>query len=283
MSTAYIPNLPTGFEAWVQQSRVASCPAAMVSARAAMHSAVRSTPAAASSRRRFRVAVLRLDALIRHPLRLTAGSIAAAAAVILALGWNAGPGTPLHSIQLARQDASLVLASSTQALDLRLQYAEARLQAAAAGSDRHDNLEEAASLLTAALSELPASHTDPLWQRWSRDEGILAALLTSPGTPGPSTDTSGQGGGHDGSVLPNGSSGSGNGGGHGRDDSSGGSVAGSAASPSPDDHGGGSGSGGQPALIAPSQSSDGGGGDQGGGGGSSSPDPSGGGGGGHGS
>jgi hypothetical protein len=157
--------------------------------------------------------------------------------VILTLGWNAGPGTPLHSIQLARQDASLVLASSTQALDLRLQYAEARLQAAAAGSDRHDNLEEAASLLTAAQSELPASHTDPLWQRWSRDEEILAALLTSPGIHGSSTDTSGQGGGHDGSALPNGSSGSGNGGGHGSDDSSGGSVTGSAASPSPDDHG----------------------------------------------
>jgi hypothetical protein len=278
MSTAYIPNLPTGFEAWVQQSRVASRPAAMVSARAAMHSALRSVPAATvSSRRRFRVAALRLDALIRHPLRLTSGSIAAAAAVLLTLGWNAGPGTPLHSIQLARQDASLVLANSTQALDLRLQYAEARLQAAAAGSDRHDNLEEAASLLTAAQADLPASHTDPLWQRWSRDEGILAALQTVPGTPGPSTDTSGQRGGHDGSALPNGSSGSGDGGGHGSDDTSGGSVPGSAAAPSPDNHGGGSGSGEQQAQIAPQPSSDGGGGSR-----SSSPDPSGG-GGGHGS
>jgi hypothetical protein len=253
----------------------------MASARAAMHAAVRTAPDATSSpRRRFTITVPRLDGLLRHPVRLTAASMAAVTALVVAVGWDAGPGSPLHSIQLARQDASLVLAGGAQAVDLRLQYAEARLRDAANGGDSHDNLEEAASLLAAARQDLPANHADPLWLRWSHDEAVLAALLAGPASPGRAGDSSrtGRGGGN-GQSAPSGGGdqrggdgGSGSGSGSGGNERAG-SPAGGVPSPSADDHGG-SGSGTQAVPVAPTPSSDGGGGGSGNGGGTPTPDPS---------
>jgi hypothetical protein len=277
MNSARVLMVPVGLAAWADQSRLASRPAAMASARAAMHAAVRTAAAATSSpRRRFRITVPRLDGLLRHPVRLTAASMAAATALVVAVGWDAGPGSPLHSIQLARQDASLVLAGGTQAVDLRLQYAEARLRDAADGSDSRDNLEEAASLLAAARQGLPANHADPLWLRWSRDEAALGALLAGPASPGRDSGSSSHGR-DNGNPAPSGGGdqrggdgGSGSGGGNDRA----GSSAGGAPSPSADDHGGGSGSGKQAAPVAPSAASDGGGGGSGKGGGSPTPNPS---------
>jgi hypothetical protein len=271
VSAGDMSTVPASLESWAAQNRVTARPAAMLSARVAMHAAVRATqPAAAARGRRFHIVVPHLDGLLRHPLRLTAGSMAAASALVVAVGWNAGPGTPLHSIQLAQQDASLVLASATQAVDLRLQYAEGRLQAAAAGSDRHDNLEEAASLLAAVEKTLPPDHTDLVWQRWSRDEGVLAALQTSPAAGGRPNDTSGDGQGHDdGSALPSGSNDHGDGGGHDGNDGSGGSVAGGGPSPSTDD----SAQRGSGKQAAPNSHGDGGTGGGGSSGGSSGGSP----------
>jgi hypothetical protein len=113
--------------------------------------------------------------------------VAAAAALIVAAGWNAGPGSPLHPIQQAREEASLALATAHQAGALRLDYAEARLRDAASGTDRSDSITEARALLDATPQDLPTDHRDPLWLRWSLDETVLAGLLAAPLSPTPST------------------------------------------------------------------------------------------------
>jgi hypothetical protein len=271
MTTSDTPMAPAGLAAWANQSRIATRPAAMTSARAAMHSArVAAADVKSSPVGRLRVGLPRLGVLLQPRARLTAGALAGAAAVVVAVGWNAGPSSPLHAIQLARQDVSVALAGGTQGVDLRLQYAEARLRDAAAGIDRHDNLEEAASLLGAARQGLPAIHTDALWLRWSHDESVLASLLVA---PAPSTDRSGSGR-HDG--APSASTGSAAPGrgrdGRGGDDGSGAAPAAGPSASSPDhSRGRDSGSGSRP---APSPSVSGAGADSGGRGGGSSPQPS---------
>jgi hypothetical protein len=270
-------GVPVGLAVWAHHSRLASRPAAMAGARAAMHTAVRTASAPASSHsRRFRLARPRLSGLLTDRIRLTTASMAAAGALVIGAGWDAGPGSPLHSIQLARQDASLVLASGTQAVDLRLQYAETRLRSAAAGSDRVDNLAEAASLLSAARQDLPASHTGPGWLRWSHDESVLAGLVAAASAPASSEGSAGGGrGSDDGQVNANDPGehrGGGNDGGAGRG-TGGGSPPLGGPSPSGDDGGGVSGSGRAPAPVVPAISNDGGGGSRGDGG-PSTPDPS---------
>lgn len=283
MTSAAMPVVPGALAGWVDQSRLASRPAAMITARAAMHAAVRSAQwKPASARRRIGIAVPSLDCLRRHPIRMTAGSMAAVTVLVVTMGWNAGPGSPLHPVQLVREDASLVLASPNHAVDLRLDYAEARLRDAAAGSDPRDNLSEAAALLGAARQDLPANRTDPLWLRWSHDEGVLGTLLGATASPAPSADSSGSGRGHDGLRSQDGSGGREGGG---RKTDGGGGAAPGVGAPAPpvDDRSGGggssgdggSGSGKQPVPLASTPPVDGGGGGPSGkDGGSSTPDPS---------
>ncbi len=212
--------------AWAEESRAAARPAAMQSARAAMHAAV--SASLAEQRvpgRGFRFRSGWLGSLRWHPMRMTAVGLAAAVSVAVGAGWNAGAGSPLHPIQLVREDASLILASGSNAANLRLGYAEACLRDASAGVDPRDNLAEASSLLSAAMTDLPASHGDPLWLRWSHDESVLATLQnhldsgTRPAEPsgdgGKTGDGSGSSGGpgsRDGSgttTSPDGETGSG--------------------------------------------------------------------------
>jgi hypothetical protein len=260
MSAAAMPTVPSELAAWARESRLASRPAMMFSARAAMHEAARMAAAApVGTGRRFRVGRPNLESLRRHPVRLTFGSMAAAAVLVVASGWNAGPGSPLHPVQLAREDASLALAGSSQAVSLRLDYAEARLRDASAASDRSDNLAEAAALLNAARQALPASHADPLWQRWSHDESLLvAARAPSPPTPAnlPGHD--------DGQSGPGGSDDRSGGGPQGTDGGGGGPSTGDVATPSSADGGGGGSDPGQQSPPAGSTpASDGGGGGDG--------------------
>ncbi len=288
MTAAMTPAVPGGLAAWADRARVGPRPEAMTAARAAMHAVrLQTKTAPALHRRRFRVVLPRLDGLRRHPLALTAGSVAAAAALVVTAGWNAGPGSPLHTVQLAREDASLVFASVTQAGELRLDYAEARLRDAASGTDRRDNLEEAAALLNAVRPDLPMDHNDPLWLRWSHDESVLGALRAVPQSTAPSTGPPASGRGHDdGATAPNGSddggavsgqSGDGGGGGTSSGDRGsssmvpdGGNSSGSGSGESPaaaptsdegvDGRGGRGGSGGGPSTAPPAPSGDGGGG-----------------------
>jgi hypothetical protein len=265
--------IPAGLVRWAEVNRVATRPVAMTSARAAMHAA--RLTARAPSPRRFGVAVPKLDALRRHQLRLTAGSMAAAVALVIAVGWDASPGTPLHPIQLARENVSLALAGANQAIELRLDYAEARLRDAASGSNRHDSLAEAAGLLDAVGKQLPSNPADPLWQRWSHDESLLAALAT-PVQPSPAAESPAGGSGDDGAGGADAMHDRSGRGVQGGDDSSGGTPGG-VATTAPTEHSADGGDSGRlSAPAAPLPTGDGGvdGGGSGGGGGTSTPQPS---------
>lgn len=168
-------------DAWAKDSRVAPRPDAMRSARAAMAAAVAES-AAASNRPggayRWRSALLR-----RHPWATTAAGMVVAGGILVGVGWNAGPGSPLHPVQQYKEDATLALTGGRTGASLRLDYAEARLGNAAGGSDPSGNLSEAAALLNSARPQLPPNRDDPLWGRWQRDEDRLQGLAAGAAAP----------------------------------------------------------------------------------------------------
>ena len=100
------------------------------------------------------------------------------ASLLVALGWDAPAGSPLHEVRIGREQVGLILAAGDARTALRLSYAESRLRDAKAGIDPQGSLGEAAGLLDQARAALPAGH----------DEVIDARhLLVMPGAIDPHT------------------------------------------------------------------------------------------------
>src|SRR4029077_4919568 len=79
---------------------------------------------------------------------------------------------------------------------------------AQAGRNPGASLDEAASILDTARGDLPADHSAPDWQRWTRDEATLDSLRRSlaPASGGPGSGPAAPSAGDDG---PQGGSGDG--------------------------------------------------------------------------
>jgi hypothetical protein len=173
------PRLGDALRAWRQESVAHPRPAAMASARAAMHQARIAQP-----QRRPRIRLL--DLLTPGRLLAGAGGLAAALAAVAVLGWNAPAGTPFHLVRLAHEDIALVVPGADRT-GLDLAYAEARLSEVRQGS-APAALDEAARLLDDAHGHLPADHASPLWARWQDDvhqlDDLRAGHHGEDGTPG---------------------------------------------------------------------------------------------------
>jgi hypothetical protein len=209
-----------------------------------------------------------LGTLVRRPAARGLGAVlTAAAAIVVALGWSAPAGSPLHTVRLAREAVLLDLPGSDRAAR-ELQYAEDRLADAAAGRDPSASLAEAASLLDRAARDL-RGRSGPVWDRWSHDEAELREGQQGRPTGGDGDTVSGSSGGEGtGVAAPTPSAGgsrtSGDGsssndsgpldGGSGSTDSSGSSGT-SGGSASSSDSGGGSGSSGEGSTSGSSSSS----------------------------
>jgi len=166
------PRLAEAFAALREESAAPARPEALAAARRAMHLAA----ADRGPRGRLALAAARISRVLTVH-RLAAGVAGAAVAVIAvsALGWNAPAGAPLHVVQVAHEQISLVLPGIDRA-SLDLSYAEARLEQAATGQSDGAALAEAQSLLDDARDHLPADHSAPGWQRWEDDSKRLATV-----------------------------------------------------------------------------------------------------------
>ena len=159
-------------------------------ARNLLHAAIdRQGTAPSTPRPLWRRGVLQVR---RHLVASGSMLAAAAAALVVTLGWSAPAGSPLHDVRLAREAVTLQLPGTNNA-SLVLGYAEDRLADARAGRNPRASLDEAAALLKTSGDELPATNAgDPLWTRWSNDEAELTALYAQlgsgrgDGTPAPS-------------------------------------------------------------------------------------------------
>ena len=110
----------------------------------------------------------------RHAGLLAATATLAATVGVAAAGWNAPPGSALFVVRAARQGVMLKLPGSNDA-DLHLQFAEPCLADARDGINPEQSLADARTELAAALRELPADRTSPLWSRYRADEATLAS------------------------------------------------------------------------------------------------------------
>lgn len=259
-------------------------PGAEARARTAMHAAI---DAAASMGPARRLAARMSDAITTRRVVAAATALAAGAAAVVAVGWSAPVGSPLHAIRVAREDVSLAV-PGTDHIGLTLGFAEDRLHQAASGQDAGAALDEAHRLLDDARAQLESHGNATDWSRWNGDEALLASLsgdhpaTAAPGhsadDPGSTGDSHGGGGTVSGGPGP---SGSGSGGSGSSSDGRGGSSsstpsASSTSTPtassttSGDSRGGSDGSGGSsggsgsgststPAPTSTSSGSDGGG------------------------
>lgn len=165
--------------AWRDDSRRFPRPLARERARAAMHAALASGTAPVGARS----AALRIHP--RWRARLTGSVVAlAAAAAVVALGWDAPAGSPLFGIRSARQGVQLVLPGA-DAASLHLQFAEQDLADARVGTDLASSLADAGSQLSSALSALPSDLGSPLWARYEDDQTTLANAEKGIGTASP--------------------------------------------------------------------------------------------------
>ena len=165
--------------AWRDDSRRFPRPLARERARAAMHAALASGTAPVGARS----AALRIHP--RWRARLTGSVVAlAAAAAVVALGWDAPAGSPLFGIRSARQGVQLVLPGA-DAASLHLQFAEQDLADARVGTDLASSLADAGSQLRSALSALPSDLGSPLWARYEDDQTTLANAEKGIGTASP--------------------------------------------------------------------------------------------------
>ena len=249
-------SLPSGVAAWAAESRLTPREQPMADARAAMHAAAAAPPAAIPGRSSRILPALRAAGR-HHPLRLGTATLVAAASLLVALGWDAPAGSPLHEVRIGREQVGLILAAGDARTALRLSYAESRLRDAKAGIDPQGSLGEAAGLLDQARAALPAGHDGELWQRWTGDEATLRALRAG------SSDDGGRSRSGDGLPAPGGAPGGDDRGGT----AGGGESSGATASPGGGGDGGHSGGDGVSSSTSSAASSgDGGGsGDDGGG------------------
>jgi hypothetical protein len=166
------PGLATALRAWRQDSLAPVRPAAMASARGAMHQA----RVARLQRRRVAVLGSRFRAALT-PGRLLAGAggVAAGLAAVAVLGWNAPAGSPFHVVRLAHEDIAMAVPGADRT-GLDLAFAEARLREVRQGAAPAAALDEAARLLDDAHARLPADHASPLWERWQDDVHELDGL-----------------------------------------------------------------------------------------------------------
>ena len=168
MTDVIEPMLAAQLGAWRQASRQEPRRHARERALDAMLAAVASGSAAP----RERAPLFRPR--FRHAGLLAATATLAATVGVAAAGWNAPPGSALFVVRAARQGVMLKLPGSNDA-DLHLQFAETSLAEARDGIDPEQSLADARTELAAALPELPADRTSPLWSRYRTDEATLTA------------------------------------------------------------------------------------------------------------
>ena len=183
-----MPHAPSPelLRALAEMAREANTPpeaATELGARKLMHAAVARQAATTAQPASFREQAAGL--LGRH-VRFTGAVVtAAAAATMVVLGWSAPAGSPLHGVRLVRESVALHLPGADDAT-LVLGYAEERMSDAASGRDPQASLAEASQLLKSCRGYLPSDHSDPVWQRWTRDEvevaRLEAQLIPSPGS-----------------------------------------------------------------------------------------------------
>jgi hypothetical protein len=169
-----------------EEGRAPTTPGFEARARAALHGAVDTRKALSG---------WSFHGLLLHPraARGFGAAIAAAAAVVVALGWSAPAGSPLHAVRLAREAVILDLPGSDRA-GRELQFAEDRLADAAAGRDRSASLSEAATLLDSAARDMHG-RSGATWDRWSRDEAELRQARGGSPSGGGGDSAAGSGGG----------------------------------------------------------------------------------------
>lgn len=190
MSDDKVSELLEVLSAMAREAEAGDDVAAEIRARNLLHAAIDKQGAAHSTRHPlWRRGVLHVR---RHLVASGSMLAAAAAALVVTLGWSAPAGSPLHDVRLAREALTLHLPGTNDA-SLVLGYAEDRLGDARAGRNPRASLDEVAALLKTCRDDLrDADATDPLWARWSRDETELTALEeqlgSEPGgvTPAPS-------------------------------------------------------------------------------------------------
>ena len=245
-------SLPSGVAAWAAESRLTPREQPVADARAAMHAAAAAAPAAIPGRSSRILPALRAAGR-RHPLRLGTATLVAAASLLVALGWDAPAGSPLHEVRIGREQVGLILAAGDARTALRLSYAESRLRDAKAGIDPQGSLGEAAGLLDQARAALPAGHDGELWQRWTGDEDTLRALRAGSsddggrsrsggGLPAPGGGTAGGGESSGATASPGGGGDGGHSGGDGGSSSTSSAASSGGGGGSGDDGGGRSGS-----------------------------------------
>lgn len=130
-------------------------------------------------------------------LALTGIPAAAALAAVVAVGWNAPAGSPLHVVRVAREQVALAVPGADRA-SLELSDAEARLRDARQGTNVSASLADASRLLDDARAHLPADHAAALWRRWRDDENELSSLSAQHESGGDGGTSDGSGGGSDG-------------------------------------------------------------------------------------
>ncbi len=168
MTDVVDPILSEHLAAWRQTSRREPRRHARERALDAMLAAVSSGAAAP------RTSATRLRPRFRYAGIIAATATIAATIGVAAAGWNAPPGSALFVVRAARQSVMLKLPGSNDA-ELHLEFAEASLVEAHDGIDVEQTVADARGELAAALTELPADHTSPLWARYRSDVTTLTA------------------------------------------------------------------------------------------------------------
>jgi len=162
------PTVRAELECWRAASGITPRQPAMAAARRALDAALD----AAAKRRPWWRRLLERQ-LRPRPFVTGAWFATAAAGVVVAMGWNAPAGTPLHGVRLAHEKIALALAGNGRA-QLELEYAQERLDDARGGAARQPSLDEARQLLQDAQKDLGEKPPPPEESQLHEEQALLA-------------------------------------------------------------------------------------------------------------